>query len=69
VSPYRSPSYAPSIFAKQPGSKGIGKAALERTMYRLLDKRRIRDEMHGPRSKLRHRLVIEGAAPKGGGGQ
>ena len=65
VSPHRSPSYAPSILAKQPGSKGVGKAALERIMYRLLDQQRIRDETHGPPSKLRHRLVIEGGGREG----
>jgi RecA-family ATPase len=69
VSPYHSPSYAPTVFAKQPGSKGFGKAALERAMHRLLDKGKIRDETHGPPSKTRHRLVIQGAAPTKEGGQ
>jgi RecA-family ATPase len=60
VSPYRSNSYAPTMLAKQPSSKGIGKAALEGAMHRLLDQGKIRDEMHGPPSKRRHRLMIEG---------
>ena len=38
VSPYRSPSYAPAIFAKMPASRDTGKAALERAMNRLIEK-------------------------------
>jgi RecA-family ATPase len=59
VSPHRSSSYAPTVFAKMPASRGIGKAALERAMNRLIDKGKIRDQPHGPPSKQRHRLVIE----------
>jgi hypothetical protein len=59
VSPYRSSSYAPTVLAKQPGGKGIGKAALEGALHRLLDKGKIRNEAYGPPSKVRHRLVIE----------
>jgi hypothetical protein len=61
VSPYPSNCYAPTVLAKQPSSKGIGKATLERAMHRLLDKGKIRDETHGPPSKRRHHLVSEGA--------
>jgi len=59
VSPYRSNSYAPTVFAKLPASQGIGKAALEGAMLRLLDNGKIRNEAHGPPSKQRHRLVIQ----------
>jgi RecA-family ATPase len=65
VSPYPSPSYAPTILARQPGSKGIGKAALETAMHRLLDRKMIRVEEYGPPSKRRHRLVIEQISPNG----
>jgi RecA-family ATPase len=59
VSPYRSSSYAPTVLAKQPGAKGIGKAPLEGAMHRLFDKGKIRNQAYGPPSKVRHRLVIE----------
>ena len=67
VSVFRSPSYAPTILAKQPSSNGIGKASLEGAMHRLLDKGKIRDQTYGPPSKLRHRLVMEtnAAGPAG----
>jgi RecA-family ATPase len=67
VSLYPSNSYAPTKLAKLPGSKGIGKAALEGAMHRLLDKSKIRNEPYGPPSKRRHRLVIEGNASEPGG--
>jgi RecA-family ATPase len=60
VSPYRSNCYAPAVLAKQSSSKGIGKVALDRAMYRLLEKGKIRVDTHGPPSKRRHRLMIEG---------
>ena len=59
VSPNRSITYAPTVLARLPGGKELGKAALENAMHRLLDKERIRVETVGPRSKLRHRLVLE----------
>ena len=40
VSPNCSISYAPTVLARMPASKGIGKAALERAMHRLLEKER-----------------------------
>jgi RecA-family ATPase len=58
LSPSRSPSYAPTVLARWPGSKGTGKAALERAMHRLLEAGKIRVETFGPPSKLRHRLII-----------
>jgi RecA-family ATPase len=66
VSPYRSSCYAPTFLAKMPGSNGIGKVALERAMHRLFDQGKIRDQPHGPPSKLRHRLVIEPNASEQG---
>jgi RecA-family ATPase len=58
LSPYRSSSYAPVVMAKNPASKGVGKAALERAMHRLIDTGKIRNQTFGPPSKQRHRLVI-----------
>ena len=52
VSPYRSNCYAPTVLGKKPGSNGTGKAVLERAMHRLLDQGKIRDQTHGPPSKL-----------------
>ena len=37
VSPSRSITYAPTVLARMPAAKGIGKLALERAMHRLLD--------------------------------
>ena len=59
VSPYRSCSHAPAVLCKLSGNQGIGKAALENAMHRLIEKGKIRNETHGPPSKIRHRLVIE----------
>jgi RecA-family ATPase len=67
VSLYPSNSYAPTKLAKLPGSNGIGKAALEGAMHRLLDKGKIRNEAYGPPSKVRHRLVMEAKASEAGG--
>jgi RecA-family ATPase len=61
LSPSRSPSYAPTVLARWPGSKGTSKAALERAMHRLLEAGKIRVETFGPPSKLRHRLVGGGS--------
>jgi hypothetical protein len=58
VSPNPSKTYAPIIIARQPGSKGIGKTALERSMERLLDVGKIRVERCGPPSKQRQQLVV-----------
>jgi RecA-family ATPase len=60
VSAHRSPSYAPTVFAKQSRGRDFGKAALEGAMHRLIEKEKIRVVEHGPPSKRRHRLVIEG---------
>ena len=42
LSPSRSPSYAPTVLARWPSSKGTSKAALERAMHRLLEAGKIR---------------------------
>ena len=63
VSPHRSVSYAPAVMAKMPGSKGIGKVALERAMQLLLDQGKIRVKVHGPPSRqTRHLEVSAGLA-------
>jgi RecA-family ATPase len=58
VSPHRSPSYAPTVMAKMLGSKGIGKAALERAMLQLLDQGKIRVTERGPPSRLTRHLEV-----------
>jgi RecA-family ATPase len=58
VSPNRSVNYAPVVLARMPAAKGIGKAALERAMFRLLERGGIRVEAFGPPSKVRQRLVL-----------
>ncbi len=58
LSPHRSPSFAPSYLAKMPGGRGIGRAALERAMHRLIEQGQIRVETSGPPSKQRSRLIV-----------
>lgn len=59
LSPHHSPSFAPTNLAKMPGARGIGKAALERAMHRLIEQGKIRVETFGPRSKQRSRLIVD----------
>jgi RecA-family ATPase len=66
VSPHRSASYAPTELAKDPGSKGFGKTALERAMHRLLDKGKIRVTSYGPPSRRTQRLEVN-TEPKSDG--
>jgi hypothetical protein len=66
LSPNRSSAYAPAIIARQPGSNGVGKHALEAAMNRLLDAGKIRVEEYGPPSKRRHRLVVSAEMPPPG---
>src|SRR5262249_36329793 len=59
ISPNQSSNYGPTVLARLPAAKGIGKVALERAMFRLLEKGEIRAEPFCPPSKVRQRLVIE----------
>ena len=65
VSPNRSPSYAPTIFAKQPEAKGIGKDQLEQAMYRLLKARRLEivDVGKGTKTSKGFRIVPSDEVP------
>jgi RecA-family ATPase len=60
VSPHPSSTYAPTVLAKMPMTKGTGKTALERAMHRLIEREVIRSEQFGPPSKRRQRLIIRG---------
>jgi RecA-family ATPase len=60
VSPNRSPSYAPTVFAKHADAEGLPKGRLEDAMNRLLKEGRIKVETEGPASRRHSRLV---AAP------
>jgi RecA-family ATPase len=53
VSDKRSPSYAPTHFAKDPRANGIRKDAFEAAMMRLFAKKKIRIGHHGKLSDLR----------------
>ncbi|HEY8577598.1 MAG TPA: AAA family ATPase [Devosia sp.] len=57
-SPNRSSTYAPSVMAKHPDAKAVGKAKLESAMHRLLDDGRIKIVVDGPPSKPRSRLWV-----------
>jgi RecA-family ATPase len=67
VSPNPSSTYAPKVLAKEPGNRGIGKAALERAMPRLLDARKIHIRSYGPPSKERRCLALGPPPPAPGG--
>lgn len=57
LSPNVSSRYAPTVFAKHTGSKGITKHAFKGAMERLLESHRIRLVPDGPPSKRRMRLT------------
>jgi RecA-family ATPase len=68
VSPSRSPTYAPTVFAEQEGAQGIKPKAFEQAMARLLEADKIHIAEEGPPSRRRQRLVMgskghSGAAP------
>ena len=58
VSPKKSPSYAPSAFAKNPDAGGVTKKAFEAAMERLLKAKRIAIKLTGPMSRRYSKLVI-----------
>jgi hypothetical protein len=57
VSPNRSNSFAPTVFAKHPEAEGINKRDFEGAMERLLSARRIDVETVGPPSRRYKRLI------------
>jgi RecA-family ATPase len=57
VSPNRSNSYAPTVFAKHADAEGLTKSRLEDAMNRLLKEGRIKVETDGPPSRRHSRLV------------
>jgi hypothetical protein len=54
VSNSRSSTFAPTEFAKLPGGRELGKAALEAAMNRLFEKGTIYVAKDGPASRQRH---------------
>jgi RecA-family ATPase len=50
-------SYAPHVFAKRPDCEGVGKAAFEGAMYRLLNAGRIKNERYGSPSRDQSRMA------------
>ena len=58
VSPKKSPSFAPSAFAKNPDAGGVTKKAFEAAMERLLKAKRIAIKLTGPMSRRYSKLVI-----------
>lgn len=52
------PTYAPKVLSKMEACAGIGKQALEASMYRLFQAGVIRTEETGPASKRRERIVL-----------
>jgi RecA-family ATPase len=62
VSPNRSPSYAPTVFAKHPDAGGVSKARFERAMERLFGAKKIRVDQSGPASRRYSciALIVEG---------
>jgi RecA-family ATPase len=58
VSPNRSPSFAPTVFAKHPDRSGLSKNDFEAAMNRLLGAKKIQVEKSGSPSKQHSRLVI-----------
>ena len=64
VSPNRSNTYAPTVFAKHPDAEGLRKDRLEDAMNRLLKEGRIKVQTSGPPSRQRSRLVEAPSATK-----
>jgi RecA-family ATPase len=57
VSPHRSSSYAPKVFAEHPNGKGIALRSFAQAMDVLFAEKRIEVEREGPPSKARDRIV------------
>jgi RecA-family ATPase len=58
VSDKKSSNYAPTVFSKHPDANGTSMKAFERAMERLLHAGTIKVELHGPPSKLRHKIGL-----------
>jgi RecA-family ATPase len=63
VSANPSPSFAPNVFCKHPASKGLTAKVLRSAMERAFAKGAIKNELFGPRSHERTRIVL--AAERG----
>ena len=57
VSDKKSNAFAPALFAEHPGAKGLRTARLNAAMQRLFAANRIHNEISGPPSKQRQRIV------------
>jgi RecA-family ATPase len=60
VSPNPGPTYAPTIFAREPDARGLNTQALKDAMSRLFDRDQVHVELSGPPSHKRSRLMIGG---------
>jgi RecA-family ATPase len=60
VSPNRSATYTPSLFARHPQSEGVSKLRFERAMAVLLEQDRVEVVEFGPPSRRRSKLVSGG---------
>jgi hypothetical protein len=58
VSDKKSNAFAPALFAEHPGAKGLRTARLNAAMQRLFAANRIHNEISGPPSKRRERIVV-----------
>ncbi|MCA0344134.1 MAG: AAA family ATPase [Proteobacteria bacterium] len=64
VSPNRSSTFAPTVFARHPQREGISKRGFENAMHALLENNRIRIETVGPPSKQRSIIEIVPERPR-----
>lgn len=70
VSDRRSPSFAPTVFAKHPDAEGITKGQFEKAMERLFRDGMIAVEEVGPLSRRHRRIVLANPPqPTAGGGE
>jgi hypothetical protein len=58
VSDKKSNAFAPALFAEHPSAKGLTTARLNAAMQRLFAANRIHNEISGPPSKRRERIVM-----------
>ena len=54
----KSNAFAPALFAEHPSAKGLSTARLNAAMQRLFAANRIHNEISGPPSKRRERIVV-----------
>jgi predicted subunit of tRNA(5-methylaminomethyl-2-thiouridylate) methyltransferase len=60
VSPSRSSSYAPVVFARHPQSEVVSKQRFEQAIRALLDRNELSVESFGPPLKRRQTIVVSG---------